>query len=196
MFSSKSSPSLSLSAHKTLNSKRKESKQCRLRQKIVRPHIKRSPPLKNSNRFSGSQTQLRPSQTISKQSSGAFLSINIGLYLLVITLPPGVRHSKSKWTRRDLDSQINIKVSSTQRRPVYSLSFVRDTICPGQTYISSGVTEMALWRFPDPAPAVCLSYEQTASGACFLASREVFLKKEFDRRYFARFVINILLNNK
>ena len=81
---------------------------------------------------------------------------------------------------------------STQRRPVYSLSFVRDTICPGQTCISSGATEMALWPFQDRAPAVCPSYEQAASGACFSASREVFLKKEFDRRYFARFVINIL----
>lgn len=145
---------------------------------------------------SAQQTQWRPSRTTSKQSSGAFLSINIGLYLLVITLPPGVRRSRNKWIRPDLAIQTNIKVSSTQRRPVYSLSFVRDTICPGQTYISSDATEMALWRFPDHAQAVCPSYEQTASGACFLASREVFLKKEFDRRYFARFVINILLNNK
>ena len=138
------------------------------------------------------QTRLRPSQTTSKQSSGVFLSINIGLYLLVTTLPHGVRRSRNKWIRPDLAIQTNIGAPSTQRRPVYSLSFVRDTICPGQTYISSGVTEMALWRFPDPAPVVCPSYEQAASGACFSASREVFLKKEFDRRYFARFVINIL----
>lgn len=136
------------------------------------------------------QTRLRPSRTTSKQSSGAFLSINIGLYLLVITLPPGVRHSKSKWTRPDLDSRINTKVSFMQRRPVYSLSSVRGMICPGQTYISSDAIKTALWRLQDLAPVVCPSYGQTASGACFSASREVFLKKEFDRRYFTRFVIN------
>ena len=138
------------------------------------------------------QTRLRPSRTTSKQSSGAFLLTNTESYLPVITLPPGVRRSRNKWTRPDLAIQTNTGALSTQRRPACSLSFVRDTICPGQTCISSGVTEMALWRFPDPAPAVCPSYEQAASGACFSASREVFLKKEFDRRYFARFVINIL----
>ena len=167
MFSSKSSPSLSLSDHKTLNSKRKGSKQCRLRQKTVHPHIKRSPPLKNSNRFSGLQTRLRPSRTTSKQSSGAFLLTNTESYLPAITLSPGVRRSRNKWIRRDLDSQINIKVSFTQRRPAYSRSFVRDTICPGQTYISSDATEMVLWPFQDLAPAACPSYEQTASGVFF-----------------------------
>ena len=138
------------------------------------------------------QTQLRPSRTTSKQSSGAFLSTNTESYLPAITLPPGVRRSRNKWIRPDLEIQTNTGAPSTQRRPVYSLSFVRDTICPGQTCISSGATEMALWPFQDRAPAVCPSYGQAASGACFSASREVFLKKEFDRRYFARFVINIL----
>ena len=57
---------------------------------------------------------------------------------------------------------------------VASLSSVRGMICPGQTCISSDATEMALWRFSDHALDVCLFYEQTASGACFLASREVF----------------------
>ena len=138
------------------------------------------------------QTQLRPSRTTSKQSSGVFLLTNTASYLPAITLPPGVRRSRNKWIRPDLEIQTNTGAPSTQRRPVYSLSFVRDTICPGQTCISSGATEMALWPFQDRAPAVCPSYEQAASGACFSASREVFLKKEFDRRYFARFVINIL----
>ena len=138
------------------------------------------------------QTQLRPSRTTSKQSSGAFLLTNTESYLPVITLSPGVRRSRNKWIRPDLAIQTNTGAPSTQRRPAYSLSFVRDTICPGQTCISSGATEMALWPFQDRAPAVCPFYEQAASGACFSASREVFLKKEFDRRYFARFVINIL----
>ena len=192
MFYSKSSPSLSLSDHKTLNSKRKGSKQCRLRQKTVHPRIKRSPPLKNSNRFSGLQMRSRPSRTTSKQSSGAFLLTNTELYLPVTTPPPGVLLSKNKWIRQGSGLRINIKAPSTQKPPVFSLSYVRDIICPGQTCISLGATETALSRFPDLAPAVCPSYGQTASGACFLASREVFLKKEFNRRYFARFVINIL----
>lgn len=136
------------------------------------------------------QTRLRPSRTTSKQSSGAFLSTNTGLYLLVITLPPGVRHCKRRWMCPGSGLRINTKVLFMQRRLACSLSSVRGMICPGQTCISLDATETALWRFPDPAPAVCPSYEQAASGACFLASREVFLKKEFDRCYFVRFVIN------
>ena len=146
--------------------------------KTVRPHIKRSPQLKNSNRFSGSQTWLRPSRTTSKQSSGAFLLTNTESYLPVITLPPGVRRSRNKWIRPDLAIQTNTGVPSTQRRPVYSLSSVRGMICPGQTCISSDATETALWRFPDLAPVVCLSYGQTASGACFSASRAVMQSRE------------------
>ena len=187
--------STSLSDYKTLNSKRKESKQCRLRQKTARPHIKRSPPLRNSNRFSGSQTRLRPYRITSKQSSGAFLSTNTESYLPVITLPPGVRRSKNKWIRQGSDHRINTEVLYTQRRPVYSLSFVRDTICPGQTYISSGVTEMALWRFPDPAPAVCPFYEQTASGACFSALRAVMRAKGSERSGYPYFVLYATQND-
>ena len=141
---------------------------------------------------SGQQTRLCPSRTTNKQSSGAFLSTNTELYLPGITLPPGVRRSRNKWIRPDLAIQTNTEAPSTQKQPAYSLSFVRGMICPDQTYISSGATEMVLWRFPDSAPVVCLFYEQAASDACFSASRKVFLKKEFDRRYFARFVINIL----
>ena len=154
--------------------------------------MRQYPRPKRNSLFSVRQTRLRPSRTISKQSSGAFLLTNTESYLPVITLPPGVLQFKNKWTRHVLDSQINTKALSTQKPPVCSLSYVRGMICPGQTYISSGVTEMALWRCQGPAPAVCPSYEQAASGACFSASREVILKKEFDRRYFARFVINIL----
>ena len=138
------------------------------------------------------QTQLRPSRTTSKQSSGAFLLTNTESYLPVITLPPGVRRSRNKWIRPDLEIQTNIGAPSTRKPPAFSLSSVRGTICPDQTCISSGATEMVLWPFQDRVQAVCPSYEQAASGACFSASREVFLKKEFDRRYFARFVINIL----
>lgn len=147
---------------------------------------------KRNNLFFVRQTQLRPSRTTSKQNSGAFLLTNTGLYLLDTTLPPGVLLSKRKWTRSGSDFPNNTGAQSTQRRPVYSLSFVRDTICPGQTCISSDATKTALWRLQDLAPAACPSYKRAASGVCFSASREVFPKKEFDRRYFARFVINIL----
>ena len=158
-------------AHKTLNSKRKESKQCRLRQKTALLRIKKFRPQKHSNHSSERQTQLRPFRIINKQSSGASLLINTGSYLPDTTPPPGVRHSKNKWIRHDLDSQINTEAQFTQRRPASSLSSVRGTICPGQTCISSDATKTALSRFPDLAPAVCPSYGRTASGACFSASR-------------------------
>ena len=178
MFSGKSGPSLSLSDHKTLNSKRKGSKQCRLRQKIVRPHIKRSPQLKHNNRFSVRQMQSRSSQIIIRRSSGVFLLINTGLYLQDITPLPGVRHSKSRWTRQDLGPPTSTEDQFMQKLRVFSLSSVRGMICPGQTCISSDATETALWRFPDLAPVVCLSYGQTASGACFSASRAVMQSRE------------------
>ena len=178
MLTSTSGPFLSLSIHKTINSQRKEFKQCRLRQKIALLRIKKFSPQKHSNHFSERQTQLRPSLIISKQSSGAFLLINTGSYLPDTTPPPGVLQFKSKWTRHVLDSQINTRVLCMQKPPVCSLSYVRGMICPGQTCISSDATEMALWRFPDPAPVVCLSYGQTASGACFSASRAVMQSRE------------------
>ena len=52
--------STSLSDYKTLNSKRKGSKQCRLRQKTARPHIKRSSPLKTAIVFQGSRRGFVP----------------------------------------------------------------------------------------------------------------------------------------
>ena len=175
MIASTSGPFLSISIHKTINSQRKEFKQCRLRQKIALLRIKKFRPQKHSNHFSELQTQLRPSRIISKQSSGAFLLINTGSYLPVTTPPPGVLQFKSKWTRRVLDSQINTRVLCTQKPPVCSLSYVRGMICPGQTYISSDATETALLRFPDLAPVVCPFYEQMASGACFSALRMAIL---------------------
>ena len=175
MLISKPGPFLSISTHKTINSQRKEFKQCKLRRKTALLRIKKFRPQKHSNHFLEQQTQSRPSRIISKQSSGAFLLINTGLYLPDTILPPGVLQFKSKWTRHVLDSQINTKVLSTQKPPVCSLSYVRGMICPGQTCISSDATETALWRFPDLAPDVCPSYAQTASDVCFLASRMAIL---------------------
>ena len=175
MLTSTSGPFLPPSIHKTINSQRKEFKQCRLRQKIALLRIKKFSPQKHSNHFSELQTQLRPSQITSKQSSGAFLLINTGSYLPVTTPPPGVLQFKSKWTRHVLDSQINTRVLFMQKPPVCSLSYVRGMICLDQTCISSDVTETALSRFPDLAPAVCPFYEQTASGACFSALRMAIL---------------------
>ena len=172
---STSSPSPSLSAHKTINSQRKEFKQCKLRRKTALLRIKKFRPQKHSSHFLEQQTQLRPSRIISKQSSGAFLLINTGSYLPVTTPPPGVLQFKNKWTRHVLDSQINIGALSTQKQPVFSLSYVRGMICPGQTCISSDAIKTALSRFPDLAPYVCPSYAQTASDGCFLASRTAIL---------------------
>lgn len=175
MLISTSGPSISIYTHKTINSQRKEFKQCRLRQKIALLHIKKFRPQKHSSHFLERQMQLRPSRIISKQSSGAFLLISIGSFPLGITLRLGVLRSKSKWTRHVLDSQINIKVLCMQKPPVCSLSYVRGMICPGQICISSDATETALSRFPDLAPVVCPSYGQTASGACFSALRMAIL---------------------
>ena len=175
MLASTSGPFLSISIHKTINSQRKEFKQCRLRQKIALLRIKRVRPQKHSSHFSEQQTQLRPSRIINKQSWGAFLLINTGSYLPVTTPPPGVLQFKSKWTRHVLDSQINTRVLCMQKPPVCSLSYVRGMICPGQTCISSDATETALLRFQDLVPDVCPSCGQTASDACFSASRMAIL---------------------
>ena len=123
--------------------------------------------------FSVRQTQLRPSQIIIRQSSGVFLLINTGSYLPATILPPGVPHSKSRWTRQDLGPLTSTEDQFTQRRPVFSLSSVRGMICPDQTCISSDAIKTALWRFQDPARAVCPFYGQTASDAYFSVSREV-----------------------
>ena len=165
--------STSLSDYKTLNSKRKGSKQCRLRQKTVRPHIKRSPQLKHNNRFSVRQMQSRSSQIIIRRSSGVFLLINTGLYLQDITPLPGVRHSKSRWTRQDLGPPTSTEDQFMQKLRVFSLSSVRGMICPDQTCISSDAIKTALWRLQDLAPDVCPFYGQTASDAYFSVSREV-----------------------
>ena len=105
-----------------------------------------------------------------------------------ITLLQNVPRFKRRWTCPGLGLRINIKAPFTQKPPVCSLSYARGMICPGQTYISSDATEMALWRFPDHAPAACPFYEQTASGACFSASRAVMRVKGSERSGYLYFV--------
>ena len=102
------------------------------------PTYQKISPLKNSNRFSGSQTRLRPSRTTSKQNSGAFLLTNTESCLPVITLPPGLRPSRNKWIPPDLPIQPHTGPPPTQRRPASSLSFVRAPLRPAQPRISSG----------------------------------------------------------
>ena len=120
---------------------------------------------------------------------------NTGSYLPDTTPPPGVRLSKNKWIRQGLDPRINAGVLFTQKLRVFSLSYVRDTIWHGQTYISSDATETALSRFQDRAPAVCPFYEQTASSACSIALKAVMQSTGSERSGYPYFVLYATQND-